>query len=185
MLIESIHSLKELHELVKDGVITQSDFNAKKREVLNSVQPVPESQKIKTLQELHGLLKANIITQDDFDSTKSFILNNTAPEGRNDGQVSQILREIPNPISSIQNMNPNLGTPSYNPNLGPKDWTTTLLLNFFLGWLGIHRFYTGHTVYGVIQLFTGGGCGIWWFIDFIQILTNSYKDANGNDLVKK
>src|SRR6266700_5033234 len=61
----------------------------------------------------------------------------------------------------------------------PKDWMTTLLLCIFLGWLGIHRFYTGHTVIGIIQLLTAGGCGIWVLVDFIMILTNSYRDSNG------
>lgn len=65
-----------------------------------------------------------------------------------------------------------------------KDWLTTLLLCIFLGWLGIHRFYTGHTVIGVIQLLTLGGCGIWVLVDFIMILTNSYRDSNGFPLVR-
>jgi len=60
-----------------------------------------------------------------------------------------------------------------------KDWLTTLLLAIFLGGLGVHRFYTGHTVYGVIQLLTGGGCGIWWLIDILLIATNSYTDSKG------
>ncbi len=67
----------------------------------------------------------------------------------------------------------------------PKDWMTTLLLCIFLGWLGVHRFYTGHIAIGVIQLLTGGGCGIWWLIDFIMILTDSYKDSNGFPLVRR
>ena len=66
-----------------------------------------------------------------------------------------------------------------------KDWMTTLLLCIFLGWLGIHRFYTGHTVIGIIQLLTAGGCGIWVLIDFIMILTDSYKDSNGFPLVRR
>jgi len=65
-----------------------------------------------------------------------------------------------------------------------KDWLTTLLLCLFLGWIGVHRFYTGHTVIGVIQLLTLGGCGIWALVDLIMILTNSYRDSNGFPLVR-
>jgi hypothetical protein len=66
-----------------------------------------------------------------------------------------------------------------------KDWLTTLLLCIFLGGLGIHRFYTGHTGIGVVQLLTLGGCGIWALIDLIMIIVGSFKDAKGNLLVKK
>jgi|TARA_B100002003_G_scaffold238523_1_gene256842 hypothetical protein len=66
----------------------------------------------------------------------------------------------------------------------PKEWLVTLLLSFFLGVLGIHRFYTGHTGIGVAQLLTLGGCGIWAFIDFILILVGNFKDAQGRPLKK-
>lgn len=66
-----------------------------------------------------------------------------------------------------------------------KDWLTTLLLCLFLGGWGVHRFYTGHIAIGFIQLLTLGGCGIWTFIDFIMIVTGSFKDNNGNLLVKR
>jgi len=66
-----------------------------------------------------------------------------------------------------------------------KDWLTALLLCLFLGYMGIHRFYTGSTAIGVAQLFTFGGCGIWVFIDFILIIAGSYKDGNGELLVKR
>jgi TM2 domain-containing membrane protein YozV len=64
------------------------------------------------------------------------------------------------------------------------DWLTTLLLCFFLGCFGVHSFYTKRTTIGVIQLLTLGGFGIWAFIDFLMILLGSYRDGNGNLLVR-
>ena len=66
----------------------------------------------------------------------------------------------------------------------PKEWLVTLLLCFFLGGLGIHRFYTGHTGIGIAQLLTLGGCGIWALIDFIMIIVGNFKDAQGRPLKK-
>jgi TM2 domain-containing membrane protein YozV len=65
----------------------------------------------------------------------------------------------------------------------PKSKTTAALLCFFLGGLGIHRFYLGYTGIGIAQLLTCGGLGIWSLIDFIMILTGSVKDNEGRDLV--
>jgi TM2 domain-containing membrane protein YozV len=78
-----------------------------------------------------------------------------------------------------------LGKASAPVNGESKDWLTALLLAIFLGNLGVHRFYTGHTGIGIAQLFTLGGCGIWTIIDIIQIATGNFKDSKGNALVKK
>lgn len=69
-------------------------------------------------------------------------------------------------------------------NAKPKEnkWLACLLLCWFLGVFGVHRFYTGHTVIGVFQVLTFGGCGIWALIDFIIIVTGNYKDAQGNPI---
>lgn len=82
-----------------------------------------------------------------------------------------------------------------------KDWIVTLLLAIFLGGLGIHRFYTGHTGSAITQIvltFLGGllsviligiplliVVGIWVLVDIIRIATGSFKDINGNSLIRK
>lgn len=60
-----------------------------------------------------------------------------------------------------------------------REWLVCLLLCFFLGYLGIHRFYVGKTGTGIAQLLTAGGCGIWALIDFIMILLGKFTDAEG------
>jgi len=57
-----------------------------------------------------------------------------------------------------------------------KNKTTALLLCFFFGGLGIHRFYLGKTGTGFLMLFTLGGLGVWTLIDFIVLISISEKD---------
>ena len=66
----------------------------------------------------------------------------------------------------------------------PSDgrWLIALLLCFFLGCLGIHRFYVGKTGSGIAMLLTCGGCGIWALVDFIMILVNSFTEKDGRPL---
>lgn len=60
-----------------------------------------------------------------------------------------------------------------------KDWLAAVLISFFVGVLGIDRFYLGYTGLGILKLVTFGGCGIWALIDFILILLGKVTDANG------
>ena len=57
-----------------------------------------------------------------------------------------------------------------------------MLLCFFLGSFGVHRFYTGKIVTGILMLLTLGGCGIWALIDFIMILVGSFTDSDGKPI---
>jgi TM2 domain-containing membrane protein YozV len=60
-----------------------------------------------------------------------------------------------------------------------KGFVPTILLCFFFGVLGVHRFYVGKIGTGILQLLTIGGLGIWALIDFIVIVTGSFKDKRG------
>jgi len=53
---------------------------------------------------------------------------------------------------------------------------------FFLGFLGVHRFYVGKIGSGIAQLLTFGGLGIWALVDLIILATGSFTDAEGNKI---
>ena len=61
----------------------------------------------------------------------------------------------------------------------PKSRLVTMLLAFFVGVFGVHRFYVGKIGSGIAMLFTLGGLGIWWLADNIMILAGSFRDSEG------
>jgi TM2 domain-containing membrane protein YozV len=56
------------------------------------------------------------------------------------------------------------------------------ILCFFIGFLGVHRFYVGKIGTGILQLLTFGGLGIWALVDFIMIVIGSFRDSEGNQI---
>ena len=60
-----------------------------------------------------------------------------------------------------------------------KSFVAAFLLCVLLGALGIHRFYAGRIVTGILMILTLGGLGIWTLIDLIMIATGSFKDSKG------
>ena len=73
----------------------------------------------------------------------------------------------------------------------PKSKVVAILLAFFFGAVGVHRFYLGHIGTGVAMLLlvvcTCGIGGIitsiWALVDLIMIATGGLKDASGQETV--
>ena len=77
-----------------------------------------------------------------------------------------------------------------------RKYVPTLLFAWFLGWFGIHRFYTGYKGIGIAILLCTLvlpflTCGIsfvvsliWVMVDFISLCFNCYVDADDNQLAE-
>ena len=60
-----------------------------------------------------------------------------------------------------------------------KSRLVAVLLCFFLGVFGAHRFYLGKIGTGILMIFTIGGLGIWALIDLIILTLGSFRDSDG------
>ena len=67
---------------------------------------------------------------------------------------------------------------------GSKSWIAALLLCFFVGVLGVHRFYVGKVGTGILMLITFGGFGLWTLIDLIMIAIGKFTDKQGLALAR-
>lgn len=73
--------------------------------------------------------------------------------------------------------------------VSPKSKVVTALLCFFLGGMGIHRFYVGKIPSGLVMMFLSIFgfvlylplivVGIWSLVDFIIIICGYFKDGQG------
>ncbi|MBW8036545.1 MAG: TM2 domain-containing protein [Planctomycetes bacterium] len=66
--------------------------------------------------------------------------------------------------------------------ISDKNGIVCLLLCFFLGWIGTHRFYAGKVGTGILMIVTMGGFGLWTLIDFIMIVCGAFTDSEGNKI---
>ena len=68
--------------------------------------------------------------------------------------------------------------------ISPKSRMVALLLCFFFGIIGVHRFYVGKNGTGLLMILTFGGLGIWAFIDLVMILVGGFTDKEGRKVFK-
>lgn len=73
-------------------------------------------------------------------------------------------------INANSNVNKNIAVGAAN---GAKNKWVAIVLCFFFGCFGLHKFYEGKIGIGVLYLFTMGIFGIGVFIDFIALLFKS------------
>lgn len=103
------------------------------------------------------------------------------------GANQQFCRSCGQIISSLAAVCPHCGAPTGLRNIpagaSPKSRLVALLLCFFVGVFGIHRFYVGKIGTGILQIITIGGLGIWTFVDFILIILGAFKDKEGRPVV--
>ena len=62
------------------------------------------------------------------------------------------------------------------------DWLTLFLLTFFVGVLGVHRFYVGKIGTGFLMLLTLGGLGVWFLVDLILVVTGQFTNKDGEKI---
>jgi len=72
-----------------------------------------------------------------------------------------------------------LGVKTLDSNVSEKSRLAVTLLAWFLGQLGIHRFYLEKYGTAILMLLTLGGLGIWALIDFIIAVTGNMRDKEG------
>jgi TM2 domain-containing membrane protein YozV len=78
---------------------------------------------------------------------------------------------------------PGCGQPNYA-EVSPKSRLAVVLLAFFFGVLGIHRFYVGKIGTGILHLCTLGIFGIWTLIDFIIAICGGFTDKKGKKITR-
>ncbi|MEM9424552.1 MAG: TM2 domain-containing protein [Spirochaetota bacterium] len=70
-----------------------------------------------------------------------------------------------------------------NNSISPKSRLIAALLCWFMGALGVHRFYVGRTASAVMQILFGWATlFIWNFVDLIMILCGTFQDGEGKQV---
>ena len=71
-----------------------------------------------------------------------------------------------------------------DPNASPKLLLPAVLLCFWFGVFGVHRFYVGKVGTGILMLFTFGGFGIWALVDLIILVCGAFTDGDGRKITQ-
>jgi len=64
------------------------------------------------------------------------------------------------------------------PDVSKRSRGVALLLAFFGGVFGLHRFYVDKPRTGIAMIFTLGGLGIWYLYDLVLIAAGEFRDSD-------
>ena len=73
---------------------------------------------------------------------------------------------------------------AFDPYVSPKSRLVMLLLCIFVGVPGVHRFYAGRIITGIIWLCTFSLFGIGWLYDMVLIICGAFRDGDGRRIVR-
>ena len=65
---------------------------------------------------------------------------------------------------------------SREPEISKRSRGVALLLAFFGGFFGLHRFYVDKPRTAIAMLLTFGGCGVWYLYDLVLIAAGEFRD---------
>lgn len=100
-------------------------------------------------------------------------------------KVTDTVKKILNGEEVEDYVAPVSAAPEAGDGVSNRSWKTTFWLSFFLGYLGVHRYYVGKIGTGILYNLTFGLFGIGSLVDFIKICCGKFTDKQGNIIEKK
>ncbi len=166
----------------QSGVVTQEAIKSGSENTQIELRRLQMSQELSTLQMQLSNLRSE-------KRSLSLVQKKTRTHKKQLQEIDEEERNILSHINLIQSTfypQQNQSKGNYSVSISkpgkPRSQSVAILLAFFLGMFGVHRFYTGHKTLGFLYLFTAGVGGIGWAIDILLLLLNAYKDADGRPL---
>ncbi len=142
-----------------------SDFGTAKRGIILNGVPVDDAgtpKKRSVVQEVQAEVQAQARRTANAQNPKTPTANRTANQWQR--QIGQWKKANAHGDSSV---------------ISPRKKSIAIILCLCLGFLGMHRFYAGKHISGILYIFTYGFYGIGIIFDLAMILTGKFKDGQG------
>jgi TM2 domain-containing membrane protein YozV len=129
---------------------------------------------MKKLLSIASMLVLMVIASTSSVKAENYVINDAAVEAAFTSAIA-----VPMSVDFINTAIPNIPTDQANVTGGTNAWIAVVLC-YFLGGLGIHRFYLGTaTLTGIGYILTCGGCGVVVTVDFFLLLIGAIKNDIG------